>query len=268
MTSLPFGYSRNILPTKNPQRNFKMKKMKLGIAIIAMGALATTFASCGKDDNKDATVCSITSIVKTAQSTTTTTTIIYDEGRIATVLTNGTNGGSKLFTYGFGTIQIVSKDKAGTTLGMDDITLTPEGKVASVTKKTAAGDMKEIVAYSYDLDGNLAQYVVTNAVGAKDTTLVTYINGNMTNKKYSNNDVTSFDYYADKLFVDGDYFKITQLLENGALAVANTNLLKSSVTNNGSITTYTYQFNALNKITKMTVAGATTDEYTYVYDCR
>lgn len=242
--------------------------MKSLLSILTIGALAATIASCNKTDDKT-TVCRITSIINSQQNQVNSSTkIVYDEGRIASILTTGVSGGIKTFTYGVGTITVVEKDNNGKLQRTKYLVLTPDNKIASLTEKNAANVTEDVTYYYYDGDNHLNRIVNTASNGLTDTTMVTFIDGNMTNTvNNTTKAVTSYIYDDNKLFMDGDYLQIMQTLDNGGLAVINKSVLKSMVTNNGTPTNIQYEYNSLGKITKMIVSGAIADEYSYEYFC-
>lgn len=243
-------------------------KKKLGLSVVALGGLLFTIASCGKDDDKAANpVCRMSSIVETTDNETISRVISYDEGKIASVATAGGDGSSKLFSYTSGMITIISKNKSGVVTGSDEVLLNEAGKISKITQKNAGGTTTGIQSYIYNGKGELSMNISTPVTGTSDTTTYSYSDGNVTVSTNKGKN-TLYSHYTDKAFADGDLLKLLQILNTGALAVENKNLLKSVISPEGSVTDFTYQQDNMGKITRLTLSGAANKNYSYTYDCK
>lgn len=242
-------------------------KKKFGLSMAALGSLMLTVASCGKDDNKAKPICKMSSIVETGDNGTISRVIGYDEGKMVSVVTAGGDGSSKIFSYSAGMITVISKNKSGVVTGTDEVLLNASGRIKNITKKNAAGTTTGTDSYVYNTAGQMVMSISAPVVGTADTTAYVYNGGNVTVSTHKGKN-TLYTYYGDKTFTDGDFVKLIQILNTGALAVENKNLLKSVVSPEGAVTEFAYRYDNVGKITRLIISGGADGNYSYTYDCR
>lgn len=242
-------------------------KKNFGLSILVLGSLLFSIASCDKDDDKAKPVCKMSSIVETGDNGTISRVISYDEGKMASVVTAGGDGSSKIFSYSSGMITVISKNKSGVVTGTDEVLLNQSGKIHSITQKNAAGTTTGVESYTYNTAGQVVLSISSPVTGPADTTTYSYSNGNVTLSTNKGKN-TLYTYYEDKTFSDGDFVKLVQILNTGALALENKNLLKSVIAPDGAVSNLTYQYDNTGKITRLIFLGATNGNYSYTYDCK
>ncbi|HTN47380.1 MAG TPA: hypothetical protein VL098_13605 [Flavipsychrobacter sp.] len=248
-------------------------KKKLGLSVLLMSSLLIGITSCDKDDDDKtkAVTCKISSIVSTGTSTSTVA-LKYDEGRLATTTTAGGAGSSKLFNYAGNTITIVDRNAAGAVTGSNEVLLNENGKIVMITVKNINGHTTNTITYTYNTDGNLSMAVNTPITGSADTSLFIFSGGNLQRMVAQNSDLTDYTYYTDKAFLDGDFLKTAQMVNYGALALINKNLLKSITTydpiGNPQVTNLSYEYDSKGKLTRIVGTGNTSFNYSYTYDCK
>lgn len=245
-----------------------MKKI-IQLPVVALCAFTLwSTSSCKKKD--DDPVCRIKTISNTGSSSSSIIILSYTaDGKLSSVQSSGSSTYTKTFTYpASNAINIVEKDGSNTVTYTYDVTLNGSGKITSIIEKNGSGVLSYTTTISYDANGNASSITNTPASGTPSTTTATFANGNLTNL-VSGSDITTIDYYTDKAFMDGDYLKISQMIQYGALYFTNKNLIKSFNNSGGSSTTnMIYEFDNSGKISKMTLTnGSSIDAYTYTYDC-
>lgn len=238
------------------------------LPVIAVCAVSLwTFSSCKKNENDP--VCKIKTISTINGSSSSLITLTYNsDGKLSSVTNTGSGGGSSiLFTYSGNTINVIDKNTGGTTTGSKDITLNSNGKIGTVLEKDAAGVLESTTTYQYDGNNNLSSVTSTPVGSPQEVSIVTYTNGNMTSITGSGG-ATTFDYYTDKSFQDGDYLKLVQYLDYGAFFITNNNLIKTYASSATPIM-FTYEMDNTGKISKMTMTSTSSSQaYNYTYECK
>ncbi len=228
--------------------------MKRFSVVLSVTLAAFVIASCSKSDKKDDTPqCRIVAATATQGSSTSTYTFAYnDQGKIASITTNfGSGSNLALFSY-TGNVVLITRSAAGVISSVDSIVLNSAGlmqylKSRSVTDGTYS---ENVLTYNGD---QVTGIVFSSNGGAASSTTTNFTSGNLTSIT-SGSSVSTYGYYTDKDFVDGDYFKFTQVAQYGVVYVKNHNLIKETTSGN-STTTFTYTYDADGKITGLQSAG-------------
>ncbi len=235
------------------------------IALIAGALLSNT--SCKKNED-DSPVCRITSMNTIDGSSVSVISIVYDnDGRISTVTTTGSSAGSKVFTYSGNSINITEKTSSGVLENTYAITTNGNQNVTSVITKNNLGVTTETGLFEYDGNGKLSRATFQYGSGTPYVTNTQFVNGDLS-LATSTGSVSTYSYYTDKAYADGDIFKIQQLISYGALYIVNAHLVKS-ITSDSDITNFSYDYDSDGKIIKATsTSGSDLTSNTYSYTCK
>jgi hypothetical protein len=213
--------------------------------------------------------CELTSI--TGTSTTGNATVIQltynNDGQLSIIKQTGGNGEfTKVLNYNRNTIIATS---TGISDKIDSVVLNSNGLIAfSQTKDNSIPSLprKTVNTFLYGSDGQLVKSTSQINDGTPTTTNYTFVNGDLISTDGPG--ATTYTYYTDKAFIDGDFLKIFQLLNQNGLFVINKHLVKSAMTAN-TLQNFIYEFDTSGKITKLTgTTGSRVEELAYGYKCK
>lgn len=232
-------------------------KHLLSCAIIA-ATMITAATSCKKKDDEQ--TCRIVTVTSNDGTSTEVTNITYNnDGKVSTISQAGSSGYSKVFTYSGSTINITESNGSGTITYTYVVTLNSKGNVSTIVETPAGGSNTYTLTAQYDGNGNLTSLTSQSGGGSPSVTATTFTNGDLTTFTGG-----SFEYYTDKSFQDGDYIKLQQWLQYGALYIVNKHLVKSS-TFGTDVTNFSYEFTdgRISKLTSTGTSGVSTVNYQY-----
>lgn len=221
--------------------------------------------ACSKKSSP--TPCKLIEIVDAQGPGATTYDLRYNSGgQIATIMATGTNGDTlytKTFTYSTNLIMTSMIAPAGTTT--DSVVLNSAGLITySLTK--APGSNSTIDTYTENSSGQLVSSTDQVNGGAITTTTYTFAGGDLVSS-FDGSVTTTYSYYTDKSFADGDPLKVAQLLATGGLYIKNEHLLKS-IEIGGATESFAYTFDSDGKITGITkTSGSPIETFSDQYDC-
>jgi hypothetical protein len=213
--------------------------------------------------------CELTAI--TGTSTTGNPTVIQltynNDGQLSIIKQTGGNGEfTKVLNYNGNTIIATSTGASDKT---DSVVLNSKGLIAfSQSRDNSIPSLprKTVNTFSYDNNGQLIKSTSQTNDGTPTTTNYTFVNGDLISTDGPG--ATTYTYYTDKAFIDGDFLKIFQLLNQNGLFVVNKHLVKSAKSSN-TLQNFIYEFDASGKITKLTgTTGSRVEELAYGYKCK
>lgn len=243
--------------------------MKAQATIVALSAFLifnSTFSSCKKENDKQAS-CKLVKVTQKNGNNTAVINITYNnEEKIATIGTASPLGNSsKLFTYTGNNINIVTTTSSGSR--RDSVTLNANGRPSNIR---SFGDMSGMSWTNQAFEYNGTQLVKVlhsdNSSSTPSTSVATYNNGNMVSL-VTGALVSVLEYYTDKNNQVGDYLEFAHTMTYGVSIYPNKNLVKSIGSGNEQ-TQFVYDFDADGKITKAIIsAGNNSTVLTYEYQC-
>jgi hypothetical protein len=219
--------------------------------------------SCSKKSSS-APNCKLITVTDAIGTSNTTINITYNnDGKISTVQQTGSSPATKVYTYIGNLIMIAVTAPAGNST--DSVVLNSNGLISYWLSRDASNNT-QIYIYTYGGNGQLLKYTLQSNGGAITTTTATITNGDLTGSSDGTN-VGTYTYYTDKAFADGDYIKLVQLLNFGALYIKNAHLIKG-FQQGTTIENFNYNFDSSGKITGVTAtSGANIEIVTYQYNC-
>lgn len=234
-------------------------------------ALIMVTASCKKKDDSDKPVCRITSINTVDNNANSILSITYNnDGKFSTI--TNTSAASPVtrtvFTYGSNAITVTNTTGANNEVtGTIEIQTDSRQHMVSAIFKNALGKVQSTATIEYDASGHLTKINNQDGGGTPTVSTAVFTGDDLTS--LNSTSLTTYTYYTDKAVQDGDYFKILQLTQFGALYVDNAHLLKSQQDGNSAPDNFNYDFDADGKITKLTMtSGATVFTIAYTYLCQ
>jgi hypothetical protein len=219
--------------------------------------------SCSKKSSS-APNCKLITVTDAIGTSNTTINITYNnDGKISTVQQTGSSPATKVYTYIGNLIMIAVTAPAGNST--DSVVLNSNGLISYWLSRDASNNT-QIYIYTYGGNGQLLKYTLQSNGGAITTTTATITNGDLTGSSDGTN-VGTYTYYTDKAFADGDYIKLVQLLNFGALYIKNAHLIKG-FQQGTTVENFNYNFDSSGKITGVTAtSGANIEIVTYQYNC-
>lgn len=236
--------------------NLLMKKQRL-LLFVTLVAFTAFFVSCKKNGTSRAQ-CRITNII--SDSTHSEIQLDYDMNKRLSIINNKIWGTKVLFSYKDNFIFKSIVDSSGNIMELDTAILTSTGLINSIVKYYPLHKDFVYDSISYDSHEELIAFAETYT-GHKDVVNFVWDNGNIV-KSTSNGLVVPYDYYTDKDAQDGDYSRITDILNWGTIMFKCKNQTKSC----GSIS-ISYTYDGDGKISTMTMLENGAVVYRYVYSC-
>lgn len=239
-----------------------MKSPKVVVAFFA----AFLFFSCKKDNDKKAS-CRIVTIAITGSGNNSITNITYNnDGRISTLNTPGNNGSSKVFTYNGNTVLATATNNDGSFSSRDSITLDARRKPLNI-RTYFNEEGTNFTNFSFEYNGDdLLKLHQTNGPNDVETSVTTYVNGNMVSLQSPSN-TTTLEYFTDKKVQQGDFLDLSSFIQYGVSVYPHKNLVKTIATAS-SILNFNYDFNSDGTISKVTAtSGSSVTTISYQYQC-
>jgi hypothetical protein len=238
-------------------------KTKMTVAII----LSIAILSCKKEGDKKAT-CRIVTITTSESGGNSIFNVTYNnEGRISTLSSSGSNFSNKVFTYNGNTVIANASNDDGSFGSRDSITLDAKRKPLNI-RKYFDEDLSNFANFSFEYNGDdlLKVNQTSETGGVPETSVATYVNGNMVSLQ-SPSGISTLEYFTDKKVQPGDYLELSSFIEYGVSVYPHKNLVKT-IANGSSILNFNYEFNADGTISKVTAtSGTTVSTVTYQYQC-
>lgn len=182
-----------------------------------------------------------------------------DDGQIAAIQQGGGTT-LKTFTY-TGNLVVAKTIASGTLQSTDSILLNSNGLM--ISRVSTDGTNRDVQTFSYSANGQIQS--ITSQHNGNTPAILAYqiTNGDAT----TSSDGSSYSYYTDKPYADGDYFQVSQLLNYGAYFMKNAHLIKS-FQNGATTTNFTYTFDASGKIISLiSMSAYLTQIIDYGYSC-
>jgi hypothetical protein len=219
--------------------------------------------SCSKKSSSTPN-CKLITVTDAIGANNTTINITYNnDGKISTVQQTGSSPATKVYTYIGNLIMIAVTAPTGNST--DSVVLNSNGLIAYWLSRDASNNT-QVYIYTYGSNGQLLKYTFQSNGGAITTTTATFTNGDLTGTSDGTN-TGIYTYYTDKAFADGDYIKLVQLLNYGALYIKNVHLIKG-FQQGATVENFNYSFDSSGKITGVTATnGANIETVTYQYNC-
>lgn len=167
---------------------------------------------------------------------------------------SGTTTTKRTFAYAGDFIVSVTTE-SGVPKSRDTVRLNSAGYITSTVSVSLPADtVKQRTMYEYNGDKvSKATIYGVNPGNQPYTILYEYdSDGNISKETQSGGSVTTYAYYTDKTARPGGFFEVQSLLGGRGKLFNNTHLLKTE-TRSGSITTYTYDYDGNDRITKYTI---------------
>jgi hypothetical protein len=239
-----------------------MKKITLALAIAVTSVLLVS-QSCSKKGSS-APNCKLITIVDAVGSTATTVNITYNnDGKISTMQQTGSNPSSKVYTY-IGNLMMISTSVSGSLQSTDSVILNSDGTIAYSLTRDVSSNVA-INTYTYS-GGQIQKSTYQYDGGAITTTTYQYTNGDMTSSS-DGTSTSTYTYYTDKSFQDGDYFKLVQIINYGGLYIKNAHLIKG-FQQGSTVENFNYTFDNTGKVTGATATnGSSVENVTLQYNC-
>jgi hypothetical protein len=228
---------------------YPVAKMALIITPVLM--LVIGFSACKKDKAQNSSSCRIITIVTGPD----TTHLYYNSvGKISKLIDTRRDSANYEYT---GSDIVITYFQSGTFAHKYVTTVNTAGLVTNIRSESQAGATLGSTRYEYNGE-EVTREINTSSTGIRDTTTFTWSDHNLLSDTRGGR-TTTYTYYTDKLYREGDYRWLSIKTAYGADIIRTRNLLKSSGT-----TIYTYQFDADQKISSFTIGSITVG---YGYEC-
>lgn len=236
------------------------------LSFFAMAVICISLTFCKKSSGKNNN-CRIITITEVASGNTNIYNITYnDDGKIASLVTSGSQPFTRSFTYSGNTI-LVDVTYAGAFFYRDSVTLNDRGHMTNLRRYFNTASTNWINrALEYNGDVLLKHHLTSSAMPNPITYIITTTNGNTT-KELGPTDTITYDYWTGKK-IQGDYLEFFAVLEYGVNFYPHKNLFKSKDYGGGDLYNYSYEFDQDGLISTITSThGSDTSTITYQYAC-
>jgi hypothetical protein len=237
--------------------------------LLALGTGLFLSPACSK---KNAVVpnCKIISASTVSAGNTSNTSFSYDNDGQVSIIQNTTGSATttSVYTYSVNLI-LITTSNSGPVSEVDTIRLNNSGQIIYHYAKYFVNNEITIRTYTYNSDGQVLTQAFTDNNGQVVTGTYTYSGGDLTTISNGNpTQNTTYTYFTDKPFQNGDVLQFSQLISTGGVQyIKNVHLVKS-IQQGTNFENFNYNFDSGGKITSVTLTtGSTIETISYQYQC-